>query len=170
MKLGRLVICGAALLLLVACQNNQGATARVDQPYEPLTDTDTDTASARDPYERPAWSADSDPYRTDDTYATTESAATAGADPYATDPMVRGTRGSRNTQADRGGTEDVIVSADTAVTPGVRTHTVVKGDTLYKLARMYYDDQGKWRDIYEANRSVLSSPDRLTLGMKLRIP
>lgn len=49
-------------------------------------------------------------------------------------------------------------------------HTVARGDTLYKLARMYYNDQSKWRTIYEANRGQLSSPHMLRVGQQLVIP
>ncbi len=51
-----------------------------------------------------------------------------------------------------------------------RTHVVRKGDSLYGLAREYYGDQSRWRDIYEANRGRLSNPDKLSIGMKLIVP
>ena len=45
-----------------------------------------------------------------------------------------------------------------------------RGETLYALARMYYNDQSKWRVIYEANRGVMSSPHSLQAGQELIIP
>lgn len=53
---------------------------------------------------------------------------------------------------------------------GQRTHTVRRGDTLYKLARQYYNDQSKWKTIYEANRSRLDNPNDLKVGQDLVIP
>lgn len=53
---------------------------------------------------------------------------------------------------------------------GGKTHTVARGDTLYQLARSYYNDQSKWRTIYEANRGQLSSPHQLRPGQQLIIP
>jgi len=53
---------------------------------------------------------------------------------------------------------------------GGRVYTVQKGDTLYKLARRYYNDQARWRDIWEANKTRLRDPDQLQVGMKLIIP
>ena len=50
------------------------------------------------------------------------------------------------------------------------THVVAKGDTLYALARMYYSDQSKWKNIYEANRHVLRDPNVLLVGQELTIP
>ncbi|HNO77482.1 MAG TPA: LysM peptidoglycan-binding domain-containing protein [Phycisphaerae bacterium] len=50
------------------------------------------------------------------------------------------------------------------------THVVQRGETLYALARMYYNDQSKWRVIYEANRGVMSSPHSLQAGQELIIP
>lgn len=49
-------------------------------------------------------------------------------------------------------------------------HVVAKGDTLYRLARQYYDDASRWRAIYEANRGTLSSPHKLYVGQELMIP
>ncbi|NOX58747.1 MAG: LysM peptidoglycan-binding domain-containing protein [Planctomycetes bacterium] len=50
------------------------------------------------------------------------------------------------------------------------THVVQRGETLYALARMYYSDQSKWRVIYEANRTSMSSPHSLRVGQELVIP
>ena len=61
--------------------------------------------------------------------------------------------------------------ADDAVQQmGPRYHTVVKKDTLYALARMYYGDQRRWKDIYEANRSTISDPNKIRVGQRLLIP
>jgi len=49
-------------------------------------------------------------------------------------------------------------------------HTVMKGDTLFSLARQYYGDEAKWKEIFEANKALLKSPDSLQPGMKLAIP
>mgnify|MGYP000915029141 FL=1 len=49
-------------------------------------------------------------------------------------------------------------------------HDVVKGDTLSAIARKYYGDASKYPLIFEANRPMLSSPDKIYPGQKLRIP
>ena len=54
--------------------------------------------------------------------------------------------------------------------PTVRTHTVVKGDTLYALARRYYNDSTRAKDIYGANRNKMRSQNDLQVGMQLVIP
>jgi LysM repeat protein len=51
-----------------------------------------------------------------------------------------------------------------------RTHTVVKGDTLYGLSRRYYQDPTRARDIYAANRNKMRSENDLQVGMVLVIP
>jgi nucleoid-associated protein YgaU len=53
--------------------------------------------------------------------------------------------------------------------PEVR-HRVVDGDTLPELARRYLGDAGRYLELFEANRNVLSSPDLLPLGVELTIP
>ena len=49
-------------------------------------------------------------------------------------------------------------------------HSVATGDTLFSLARHYYNDASRWKDIYEANRNTLKSPDLLLVGQELEIP
>jgi nucleoid-associated protein YgaU len=61
------------------------------------------------------------------------------------------------------------VSYEPATTT-TETHVIAKGDTLFRLARSYYSDASRWRDIYEANRDVLSDPNRLHVGDELVIP
>lgn len=54
---------------------------------------------------------------------------------------------------------------------GGARHTVAKGDTLYSIARAYYNgDMSKWRDIYNANRNTIRDPNRLSVGQQLVIP
>lgn len=54
--------------------------------------------------------------------------------------------------------------------PAGRTYTVRKGDTLYSLARRFYNDERRWRDIWQANRDKLPDPNRLAVGMTLVLP
>jgi len=51
-----------------------------------------------------------------------------------------------------------------------RTHIVVDGDSLERLASRYLSDPQRGREIYELNRGVLSAPDLLPIGAELRIP
>jgi nucleoid-associated protein YgaU len=54
--------------------------------------------------------------------------------------------------------------------PTERWHDVVSGDSLSKLAAKYYGDGRQWMRIFEANRNILTDPDRINIGQKLRIP
>jgi len=49
-------------------------------------------------------------------------------------------------------------------------HVVQPGDTLYKLARMYYNDQRMWRKIWEANKDKVPDKNKLAVGIELLIP
>lgn len=53
---------------------------------------------------------------------------------------------------------------------GGRFYTVVKGDSLSKIAEREYGDANRWRDIYEANRASIKNPNLIYPGQKLRIP
>ena len=49
-------------------------------------------------------------------------------------------------------------------------HDVAKGDTLSAISKKYYGDANKYNAIFEANRPMLSDPDKIYPGQKLRIP
>lgn len=67
--------------------------------------------------------------------------------------------------------DEAAETADEPLAPiGGEVYVVQKGDTLYKLARRFYDDQSRWRDIWEANKTRVPDPDKLQVGMKLIIP
>ncbi len=51
-----------------------------------------------------------------------------------------------------------------------RTYTVVKGDSLSKIAKREYGDGNKWRAIYEANRDIIKDPDLIYPGQLLNVP
>ncbi len=63
-----------------------------------------------------------------------------------------------------------------ASTPGAASpfngssYVVQQGDNLWKIAGEIYGKTGRWRDIYEANRSVLANPERIYAKQVLMIP
>lgn len=54
--------------------------------------------------------------------------------------------------------------------PVATYHTVVKGDTLSKIAQTVYGDMMKYPIIFEANKPMLTHPDKIYPGQVLRIP
>jgi len=49
-------------------------------------------------------------------------------------------------------------------------HTVVKGDSLWKIAEKTLGSGARYPEIFEANRPMLSDPDKIYPGQMLRIP
>ncbi|MEX6626518.1 peptidoglycan-binding protein LysM [Tenacibaculum pacificus] len=49
-------------------------------------------------------------------------------------------------------------------------HTVVGGDTLGKISKEFYGDAMKYTVIFEANKPMLSHPDKIYPGQVLRVP
>ncbi|MFA5311280.1 MAG: LysM peptidoglycan-binding domain-containing protein [Candidatus Omnitrophota bacterium] len=49
-------------------------------------------------------------------------------------------------------------------------YTVEKNDTLQKISQKFYGTTRNWTKIYEANKSVLKTPDRVYAGQVLNIP
>ncbi len=54
--------------------------------------------------------------------------------------------------------------------PESQWHTVVSGDNLSKIAKKFYGDANKYPAIFEANKPMLSHPDKIYPGQVLRIP
>lgn len=49
-------------------------------------------------------------------------------------------------------------------------HTVVSGDSLSKIAKSFYGDAMKYTVLFEANKPMLSHPDKIYPGQVLRVP
>lgn len=49
-------------------------------------------------------------------------------------------------------------------------YTVKSGDTLSKIAKQFYGNAAKYPLIFEANKPMLSDPDKIYPGQSLRIP
>ena len=56
------------------------------------------------------------------------------------------------------------------IPPGARTYTVKSGDTLAKIARQFYKNSTRAKDIQDANASQLSGTTTIKPGMVLVIP
>jgi nucleoid-associated protein YgaU len=54
--------------------------------------------------------------------------------------------------------------------PEAQYHTVVSGDNLSKIAKKFYGDPNKYPVIFEANKPMLTHPDKIYPGQLLRIP
>jgi nucleoid-associated protein YgaU len=54
--------------------------------------------------------------------------------------------------------------------PESQYYTVVKGDSLSKIAKHFYGDAMKYPVIFEANKPMLAHPDKIYPGQVLRIP
>jgi nucleoid-associated protein YgaU len=60
----------------------------------------------------------------------------------------------------------------TVATPAdeAQYHDVVRGDTLSAIAKKFYGNANKYPAIFEANKPMLTHPDKIYPGQKLRIP
>jgi len=54
--------------------------------------------------------------------------------------------------------------------PEAKFYTVAKGDTLSKIAKEFYGNANAYMKIFEANKPMLSHPDKIYPGQSLRIP
>lgn len=63
-----------------------------------------------------------------------------------------------------------VVAPAQAPAPEFETYTVQAGDTLSKIAKAKFGDVTAYMKIFEANRDVLSDPDKIKPGQTLKIP
>ncbi|MBK8944743.1 MAG: LysM peptidoglycan-binding domain-containing protein [Ignavibacteriae bacterium] len=49
-------------------------------------------------------------------------------------------------------------------------HKVASGDSLSKIAKVYFDEANKYMKIFEANKDQLTNPDLIKVGQELKIP
>ncbi len=54
--------------------------------------------------------------------------------------------------------------------PEATYYTVKSGDSLSKISKEVYGDMNKYTQIFEANKPMLSDPDKIYPGQVLRIP
>ena len=54
--------------------------------------------------------------------------------------------------------------------PESKFYTVVSGDTLSKISKQFYGDANKYMKIFDANKPMLSDPNKIYPGQNLRIP
>ena len=52
----------------------------------------------------------------------------------------------------------------------IKTHTVVKGDCLWNIAKKYYGDGSKYTAIVDANSDKITNPNSISVGLVLVIP
>ena len=65
---------------------------------------------------------------------------------------------------------DLIADIKVSNTSYYTKHTVVKGESLSLIAKKYYKDANKYKQIFEANQDILKNPDLIHPGQELVIP
>lgn len=66
---------------------------------------------------------------------------------------------------------DITVQAPSGASGGAgETYTVKAGDTLSKIAKQFYGNASEYMRIFNANKNILSDPDRIQAGQVLTIP
>ncbi|MCP5086855.1 MAG: peptidoglycan-binding protein LysM [Rhodobacteraceae bacterium] len=69
-----------------------------------------------------------------------------------------------------GNVEGVAAVEDSAGGADPIFHTVEKGDTLWAVSKKALGDGNRYNEIFEANKPMLSHPDKIYPGQVLRIP
>ena len=54
--------------------------------------------------------------------------------------------------------------------PERKTYVTKASDSLSKIAKAVYGDANRWQEIFEANKAKIQDPDKISVGLELRIP
>ncbi len=73
-------------------------------------------------------------------------------------------------EQDSRSTASRALSSRTSASSDERTHVVREGDNFYRIAQKYYDDGSQWKKLLRANSELVSDPQDLRPGMKVRVP
>lgn len=65
---------------------------------------------------------------------------------------------------------DILANITVADKTVYHKHTVANGETLGGIAKHYYKDVTKYKDIFSANTDTLDNPDLIKVGQILNIP
>jgi nucleoid-associated protein YgaU len=77
---------------------------------------------------------------------------------------------SANASANSGASEQRTMGAGAGSMGQEQTYTVKPGDSLSKISKELYGNANEYMKIFEANRDILSDPNRISPGQNLRIP
>jgi LysM repeat protein len=87
---------------------------------------------------------------------------------YGTKTVKIGTATNNTTATQK--TATVTTERATTTAPTTTTYTVVKGDTLWAIAKKYYGNGAKYTKIYEANKDKIKNPNLIYPGQVFTIP
>jgi len=65
---------------------------------------------------------------------------------------------------------DVTGGASSTAPSSTKTYTIVKGDTLSKIAQREYGEAKLWRKVFEHNKDVIKDPDKIFPGQTIQLP
>jgi nucleoid-associated protein YgaU len=65
---------------------------------------------------------------------------------------------------------DVEGGSSSTVPASSKSYTIMKGDTLSKIAHAEYGEAKLWRKIFEHNKDVIKDPDKIYPGQVITLP
>ena len=66
--------------------------------------------------------------------------------------------------------DGISVKPAPAPEPEFTFYTIVKGDSLWKIASKFYGNGAKWEVLFEENREVIQNADLIYPGQVIRVP
>ncbi len=154
MKLWPLALLSGIALAVTACENKQQQPTP-HQETNPPPVAETKQPVTLDPYA-------TDPYANQPAAQPRDTGTAGGGAARATPPP--------KASSSKG---DTLVSGGktgTSKSAGGKTYTVQKGDTLSSIAKKFYGDSSRWKEIQHANKGAVPEPSKLKVGTKLVIP
>lgn len=66
--------------------------------------------------------------------------------------------------------EEILPQENITAEKNYELYTIQKNDTLQKISNKFYGTTKKWKMIYDCNKDVLKSPDKVYPGKTIKIP
>lgn len=73
-------------------------------------------------------------------------------------------------KADFSNVASSVASTAPVVAPAAQQYTVAKGDSLSKIAKKFYGNANRWKEIHQANLDTIKNPDLIKVGQVIVIP
>lgn len=66
--------------------------------------------------------------------------------------------------------EEKTEKIETAIKVSTKDYIIKKGDTLWEIAQEHYGNGHRWKYLYEFNKDRIKNPNKLKVGLKIKIP
>lgn len=152
---------------IVTPPSNPGTTTKPDKPSTTKPDKPSTTKPDKPTTTKPDKPSSTKPSKP----STTKPSKPSTTKPSTTKPSTKKPSKPKKESNQPGKTQQSNkTKTSSAKKKKAKKYTVRRGDSFWKLAVKFYGDGTKWTKIYQANKKIVSKPEKLRAGQKITIP